>query len=408
MSHTIRLTLALSYSLTLSPDQTSVQFTVRKAVLIDKLGLFQADPALLSSSEYCVRSSVTHEAFVAFVRFLQGAPFSVDRSNVACLRLLTHEFGWDELSDICDSFEKSSGDRSFSGGSASGSVIDRVLLLEEQRLFLERSLAHEVNQRRRLSETVKSLSAAVDRLSSQLSEQAKFFKGQQQYRHGCEYSYGTNSYAGTGAFMSEGLGLCLLRASADAGPADAQFQVGRGFMIGRGCARDPRAGLEYLRRSADAGNSSGAAAYGECLFQMDGGADAALGVEYLRRSVAQGNATGQAFLGLKYAAGQGVEKDPMRGVELAKRSADQGSSMGMLGYGGFLMEGIGCPADPSAGASLVKRAAVHGLPDAQFQYARLLEHGTGVEQDLQRALHFSEFAMDRLRQHASKVVMRAW
>jgi hypothetical protein len=275
-------------------------FIVRKALLLEKLRFFQEDTARLNAAEYRVRSPATREALADFVKFVECGRLAVGPANVGFLRALSAEFGCAGVSEACDCFEHSSSvgsviylDRSASASasaSGSSSFLGRLCSLEERQRALERSIVHGSEERLSLWTSVRRLEAEVGRLSVQcelsegrLSELSRLFEGEQLYRRGCEYLYGTNGYGDQGEFVSEGLGLSLVKASAELGHADAQFRYGRCLLFGRGCSMDHAAGREYVRRSADAGNSFGEYQYGNCLRDGCGGAkDAVCGAQYQR------------------------------------------------------------------------------------------------------------------------------
>jgi TPR repeat protein len=234
------------------------------------------------------------------------------------LRALSAEFGAEALSQACDAL----------GGSGGAAVLGRLQKLEAKQASLERSIVHETakaaaaakeaEEGRRDRERIARLEAEVVRLSGQcfsleerISSLTRLFEGEQLYRRGCEYLYGTNGYGEQGEYLSEGLSFSVLKESADSGHSDAQFQVGRCLLDGRGCTRDEAECRLYLERSASAGNSYAENYFGACLQCGIGGAkDEALGVEYLRRSADQGNAIGATNLGCAFENGLGVAKDP--------------------------------------------------------------------------------------------------
>jgi TPR repeat protein len=313
------------------------------------------------------------------------------------LRALSAEFGCEGLRQACDCLGQS-------GGAA---VLGRLQKLEAKQAALERAIVHgsaEVRRdcdREREKARADRLEAEVVRLSGlclameeRISSLTRLFEGEQQYRRGCESLYGTNGFGEKGGYLSERLGFSQLKQSADSGHSDAQFQVGRCLLSGRGCSEDKADGRVYLERSASAGNSSAESEFGRCLqFGYGGAEDKALAAEYFRRSANRGNARGERYFGLILQFGRGVAEDPVRAVEYYERSAAQGNSWGRHNLAQCLMDGTGCAVDPARGASLMKLSADQGNSTAQNRYGLFLEGGNGVGVDRRMAAHYFKLAM---------------
>jgi TPR repeat protein len=102
-------------------------------------------------------------------------------------------------------------------------------------------------------------------LASAKKGSLELFEGEQAYRRGCEYLYGTNGFGLRCEGIAKTLGLLFLKQSADMGHSDGQYRYGRCLGYGEGCAKDVTSGIEYLRQSAVQGNSWAEAEYGKCL-----------------------------------------------------------------------------------------------------------------------------------------------
>jgi hypothetical protein len=79
-------------------------FPVKKTFLLEKLGLFQENPSLLSRSEYKVQTRVPLRVFTVFISAVQGGSFTLSEGNCGFLRLLAEEFRFKELSVQCSAF----------------------------------------------------------------------------------------------------------------------------------------------------------------------------------------------------------------------------------------------------------------------------------------------------------------
>jgi TPR repeat protein len=315
----------------------------------------------------------------------------MDRLN-ECLLALSAEFGFDTLSMACDVF----------GKTGSPAILGRLRAVEDRQISLDRSRAHEASEERRLSTKLQRLEADVTRLSSlcsslesRLSDHARLFEAEQSYRRGCEALFATHDHDCHGEFLSEKLGLSILKGAADAGHTDAQYRYGRCLLIGRGCAPDATTARRYLTLSANAGNSYAESSLGKCFRDGQGGPqDIAQAVKLIKQSAGHGNAVGQNNLAWLYENGVGVAKDLVLAVKYFKHSATQGNSWGQCRYAQCLVDGIGCAADPAVGVSVVKKAADKGFAFGQCTYGSYLERGTGIDQDKRLAKHYYKLAME--------------
>jgi hypothetical protein len=79
-------------------------FPVTKTRLLEKLSLFQEDPALLSADYYEVKSPVSVDSFESFVRMVEGGPLTVSGGTRGDFWRLSQEFGFCLLSAACTAF----------------------------------------------------------------------------------------------------------------------------------------------------------------------------------------------------------------------------------------------------------------------------------------------------------------
>jgi hypothetical protein len=128
-------------------------FPVSKAHLLEKLGLFQEDPAGLDAAEYEVKTQVPLTVFSAFVRIVEGSPIQISNETVVGLRCLADEFHFAALSAECSAFahQLRPGDcRDCYGWPTSAeavrSLVDKSAFLEREIVRLSRLYA-ELEQR---------------------------------------------------------------------------------------------------------------------------------------------------------------------------------------------------------------------------------------------------------------------
>lgn len=108
------------------------------------------------------------------------------------------------------------------------------------------------------------------------------------------------------------------REPAAAGDADAQFNLGQAYKLGKGVPADLTAARDWFRKAADLGHVGAQANLGLILFQQDQ-RDAA--IPWLQKAAAQGEPRAQYVLGIAHFNGDVVSKDWPRGYALMTKAA---------------------------------------------------------------------------------------
>lgn len=111
------------------------------------------------------------------------------------------------------------------------------------------------------------------------------------------------------------------RSPADRGNADAQFNLGQAYKLGRGVPKDPALAEQWYRKAALQGHEQAEANYGLALFENGKRPDAA---PWLERAVARGDARAQYILGIMLFNGDGIRKDWPRAYALTIRASQSG------------------------------------------------------------------------------------
>lgn len=95
-----------------------------------------------------------------------------------------------------------------------------------------------------------------------------------------------------------------------------------------------------------------------------------------------GNADAEELIGVMYALGLGVEKDPVRAFEWYLRSAMKGHPGAQSGVGWYYEEGIGMPAPDLVRAYMwYALSAIGGDPDAAISQEEVVKKMTQEEID---------------------------
>lgn len=126
--------------------------------------------------------------------------------------------------------------------------------------------------------------------------------------------------------------VAIWRPLAESGDADAAFNLGQAYRLGRGVPLDLGAAQTWFERAAAKGHLDAETTLGLLLFQ-----------------------NGNRIAGLRW----------------LKAASEKGEPRAMLVYGTALFNGDGAPQDPVLGYAYVSRAAAQGLPAAKDTLAQL-------------------------------------
>ena len=166
------------------------------------------------------------------------------------------------------------------------------------------------------------------------------------------------------------------RGPAVAGDADAQFNLGQAYKLGRGVPVDPTLAESWFRKAAAQGHEQAGDNYALALFQNGRKADA---VPWLEKSVARDEPRTELVYGTMLFNGDGVPRDYARAYALMTRAAaPRPGSNGLPSARETLaqMDGYISPADRERGTALAQQyalAASSGTPTAGAAGMRVTE-----------------------------------
>ena len=159
---------------------------------------------------------------------------------------------------------------------------------------------------------------------------------------------------GEGIPKDEDQSRFLLKASAEAGHAPAQYQLG-------------------MLLDAEATKEDKPAGYADAIVWFEKAAD-------------QGHAGALYTASRYYEQGiGGKSKDLPKSTELCGKAARAGAAVAMNEFAVRLQKGLGVDADPIAAIGYFTAAAQAGIPAAQTNLANVYENGVGVRQDFNQA-----------------------
>ena len=157
------------------------------------------------------------------------------------------------------------------------------------------------------------------------------------------------------------------RGPAVAGDADAQFNLGQAYKLGRGVPVDPGLAESWFRKAAVQKHPLAEDNYGLALYQSGRRPEA---LPWLEKSVARGEPRGQLVLGTMLFNGDGVTRDVPRAYALMTRSSQAGLKAASETLA--QMDGYVSPADRQKGTALASRYAADQRSPAVAADGRML------------------------------------
>ena len=115
--------------------------------------------------------------------------------------------------------------------------------------------------------------------------------------------------------------VAIWRPLAEKGDADAQFNLGQAYRLGRGVPINLAAAKTWFERAANQGHVDAQTTLGLLLFQNGEQAD---GIRWLKKAAEHDEPRAQLVYGTALLNGDGVTQDPVLGYAYVRRAAAQG------------------------------------------------------------------------------------
>ena len=115
--------------------------------------------------------------------------------------------------------------------------------------------------------------------------------------------------------------VAIWRPLAERGDADAEFNLGQAYRLGRGVPTNLAAAKTWFERAANQGHIDAETTLGLLLFQNG---DQAEGLKWLKKAADQDEPRAELVYGTALVNGDGVTQDPVLGYAYVSRAADQG------------------------------------------------------------------------------------
>lgn len=170
-----------------------------------------------------------------------------------------------------------------------------------------------VGERSESSSTVTSLTASA-------TTPANAAQAQALYQKGLDYALGR------GVPQSDTETVRYYQQAAELGLPEAQHNLAVRYMLGKGIAKDPTKAAAWYAAAAYRGYAPSQLSYGMCLMNGNGvPKDPATAVYFYAMAAAQGNADAQYFLGCAYLNGTGIAANKAQGISYLQQAARQGN-----------------------------------------------------------------------------------
>lgn len=166
------------------------------------------------------------------------------------------------------------------------------------------------------------------------------------------------------------------------------FELGRAYEAN---GQFPEAMAAY-RKAADKGSTSAMASLGNLSSKSGGAAADGQTRKMFERAAQAGDPLAMNNMGMAYATGDGVPKDPVKARELFAKASDANSTEAMFNLALMTSEGDGGPKDEAAARSLFEKAAARDHVGAMERAGAYALAGRGGPKDEAAAKNYYEKA----------------
>ena len=178
------------------------------------------------------------------------------------------------------------------------------------------------------------------------------------------------------------------------GHPTAQYNLGLIYEKGIGVPPNRSAAMRWYRRAAKVDKADDTfrparsrAQYRLANILLKGDAvNRSAGMYWMQQSGENGYAEAQFQLGLAYAAGKDLPRDPSQAADWFERAAAQGHAASQVNLGALYESGNGLPRDEAKAANWYAKAAERDVVVAQINLGTLYAQGRGVARDHGAAL----------------------
>lgn len=117
--------------------------------------------------------------------------------------------------------------------------------------------------------------------------------------------------------------------------------------------------------------------------------------KWFRKAAEQGFARAQNNLGVMYEGGNGVPQDNVEAVKWFRAAAEQGFARAQNNLATKYLDGAGVPKDPVEAVQWFRKSAEQGFPDGQYNLATMYINGDGTDKDPVEAVKWYKKAAEQ-------------
>jgi TPR repeat protein len=207
---------------------------------------------------------------------------------------------------------------------------------------------------------------------------------------------------------ADGKALADIRAKAEKGDVQSQFQLGRAFDTGGlGVAKDYTEAVKWYRKAAEGNLAVAQCNLGFCYYHGQGVAkDRVEAVRWFRKAADQNNDVAQYSLGVCYYDGQGVARDYVEAVRWFRKAAEQNHANAQCYLGFCYFHGKGVAKDYTEAVKWYRKAAEQNCVDAQNNLGACYYDGKGLAEDYVEAYKWILLAVGQGHESARKTMAR--
>lgn len=185
------------------------------------------------------------------------------------------------------------------------------------------------------------------------------------------------------------------KSMAEAGNAEAQFNLGMFYGVGLGVGQDSGQAVFWYQKAADQGFVHAQNDLGVAYNAGEGiRRDYKEAVKWFKKAAEQDDMFAEYNLGRMYYKGRGVRKDHAEAMHWYRQAADKGLSVAQLSLGGAYEAGDGISRDYAQAIVWYQKAADQGFLSAQFHLGQLYWEGKGSQKDFSKAYFWLSLAMN--------------
>lgn len=177
-----------------------------------------------------------------------------------------------------------------------------------------------------------------------------------------------------------------LRAWADNGDAESQFELGLRLLTGEGLVKNETEGVAWVEKAANQKHLRAQFIMGS-IYEDGMGVkkNEATAFEWYRKSAENGFAAAQHSVAMAYDLGKGVKMNAEKATEWLEKAAEQNHAPAQTALAAKYEAGVGADKSPAKAALFYLRAAQQDFVPAMTRLANLYYSGSGVPLDFRRA-----------------------